>query len=57
VAAGAQAQAVECDLMKHADCKMIVDKHVAKFGTLNVLVNNASKQMCVRAACCGWARG
>jgi NAD(P)-dependent dehydrogenase (short-subunit alcohol dehydrogenase family) len=46
-AAGAEALAVECNLMKNEDCKMVVDKHIAKFGTLNVLVNNAGKQMCV----------
>jgi NAD(P)-dependent dehydrogenase (short-subunit alcohol dehydrogenase family) len=31
--------------MKNDDCKRVVDEHIKAFGTLNVLVNNASKQM------------
>lgn len=35
------------DLMKNENCKAAVDKHVEAFGTIHVLVNNASKQsMC-----------
>ncbi|PWY99312.1 NAD(P)-binding protein [Testicularia cyperi] len=36
---------VPSDLMKRDDCKMIVDKHLAKWGGLDILVNNASKQV------------
>jgi NAD(P)-dependent dehydrogenase (short-subunit alcohol dehydrogenase family) len=45
--AGAKAVIVKCDLMEEADCKKVVDEHVKAFGTLHVLVNNASKQMSV----------
>jgi len=43
--AGAKALIVECDLTQREDCKRIVDEHIKAFGTLNVLVNNASKQI------------
>ena len=33
------------DLMKEEDCRSLVDKHRQKWGTLDVLVNNASKQV------------
>jgi NADP-dependent 3-hydroxy acid dehydrogenase YdfG len=33
------------DLMDYAKCKEAVQKHVDAFGTIHVLVNNASKQM------------
>lgn len=31
--------------MVDSNCKMVVDKHIEKFKTLDVLVNNASKQI------------
>lgn len=35
------------DLSKRENCKKLIDEHIARFKTLNVLVNNASKQhMC-----------
>jgi short-subunit dehydrogenase involved in D-alanine esterification of teichoic acids len=46
-AAGSKALIVECNLENEADCRKIVDEHIKAFGTLNILVNNASKQMCV----------
>jgi NAD(P)-dependent dehydrogenase (short-subunit alcohol dehydrogenase family) len=46
-AAGSKALIVECNLENEADCRKIVDEHIKTFGTLNILVNNASKQMCV----------
>lgn len=46
-ASGAQVLLLPADLMDENNCKAVVDKHIARFGTLNVLVNNASKQMCV----------
>jgi NAD(P)-dependent dehydrogenase (short-subunit alcohol dehydrogenase family) len=46
-AAGAKVVTVKCDLEQHEDCKKVVDEHIKAFGTLNVLVNNASKQMYV----------
>jgi NAD(P)-dependent dehydrogenase (short-subunit alcohol dehydrogenase family) len=47
--AGAKAVIVKCDLVNNDDCKKVVDEHIKAFGTLNVLVNNASKQMCVQS--------
>jgi NAD(P)-dependent dehydrogenase (short-subunit alcohol dehydrogenase family) len=44
---GAKVVTVKCDLMKNADCEMVVNEHIKAFGTLNVLVNNAGKQMYV----------
>jgi NAD(P)-dependent dehydrogenase (short-subunit alcohol dehydrogenase family) len=46
-AAGSKALIVECNLENEADCRKIVDEHIKAFGTLNILVNNAAKQMCV----------
>lgn len=43
-ACGAQVNLVECDLMEEASCKKLVESHIQKFGKLNILVNNASKQ-------------
>ncbi|EPQ53270.1 oxidoreductase [Gloeophyllum trabeum ATCC 11539] len=42
---GAKCLLVPCNLMEEADCKAVVDAHVRVFGTLNILVNNASKQI------------
>lgn len=33
------------DLMDNETCKKAVDEHVAKFGKIDVLVNNAGKQI------------
>lgn len=33
------------DLMKAENCKSIVEQHIKKYGALDVLVNNASKQI------------
>jgi NAD(P)-dependent dehydrogenase (short-subunit alcohol dehydrogenase family) len=44
-AAGSKALIVECDLVHQSECKKVVDAHMKEFGTLNVLVNNASMQM------------
>lgn len=45
--AGAQVNLVSVDLMEEANCKKLVESHLQKFGKLNILVNNASKQLCV----------
>ncbi|KAI5453757.1 hypothetical protein NCC49_005570 [Naganishia albida] len=42
---GGKCHIVECDLMKHADSERVVKEHMDKYGKLNVLVNNASKQI------------
>ncbi|KII96044.1 hypothetical protein PLICRDRAFT_98637 [Plicaturopsis crispa FD-325 SS-3] len=44
-ASGAQVLLLPADLMDENNCKAVVDKHIARFETLNVLVNNASKQI------------
>ena len=41
VAAGAEAIAVRCDVSMDADCKALVDAALARFGRIDVLVNNA----------------
>lgn len=41
VAKGYHAQAVSCDVSSEADVKAMVEKTVATFGQINVLVNNA----------------
>jgi len=43
--AGAKVNVVACDLMKMEDCKKLVNSHMQSFGKLNILVNNASKQI------------
>lgn len=48
-AAGSKALIVECNLEEESACRRLVDEHIKAFGTLNVLVNNASKQVCVPA--------
>ncbi|EIN06817.1 NAD(P)-binding protein [Punctularia strigosozonata HHB-11173 SS5] len=42
---GAKVLLVETQLEEEADCKKVVDEHTKAFGTLNILVNNASKQI------------
>ena len=46
-AGGAKVHTVEVDLMEDSDCKKVVDEHIKTFGGLDILVNNASKQMSV----------
>ncbi|KAG1729681.1 hypothetical protein EDB19DRAFT_108672 [Suillus lakei] len=36
---------VAVDLQHEADCQKLIEFHMNKFGTLNILVNNASKQI------------
>ncbi|KAF8167300.1 NAD(P)-binding protein [Crassisporium funariophilum] len=43
--AGAKCNPVKGDLMKEETCKAVVDSHMKAFGKLNILVNNASKQI------------
>lgn len=43
--AGARVNLVSGDLMTESQCKTLIDNHMAKFGKLNILVNNASKQI------------
>lgn len=48
---GKQCLLVPGDLMKNETCRDIVDKHMATYGHLEVLINNASKQvMCPNIA-------
>ncbi|EGO01497.1 hypothetical protein SERLA73DRAFT_131801 [Serpula lacrymans var. lacrymans S7.3] len=42
---GIEINVVSLNLQHEADCKKLVDSHMQKFGTLNILVNNASKQI------------
>jgi len=42
---GRQCHLVAGNLMDNETCKRAVDEHMAKFGALHVLVNNASKQI------------
>ncbi|KAF8808184.1 NAD(P)-binding protein [Phlegmacium glaucopus] len=42
---GAKCLTVAVDLMKDNECRELVEKHLETFGKLNVLVNNASKQI------------
>lgn len=46
---GCSVNLVALNLQHDADCQRLVESHMEKFGHLNVLVNNASKQMCVSA--------
>lgn len=43
--AGATVNLVSGDLMDEQYCKSVIDSHIKAFGKLNILVNNASKQM------------
>jgi NAD(P)-dependent dehydrogenase (short-subunit alcohol dehydrogenase family) len=42
---GGKCLTLPLDLMKAENCKEIVDKHIAEYGRLDILVNNASKQI------------
>ncbi|KAF9471729.1 NAD(P)-binding protein [Pholiota conissans] len=42
---GAKCNITSADLMDEAACKKVVDDHLRAFGKLNILVNNASKQL------------
>lgn len=42
---GGKCNLVEADLMDEAACKRLVESHLNAFGKLDILVNNASKQM------------
>lgn len=42
---GRQCLLIPANLMKDEDCKRIVDEHVKKYGRIDVLINNASKQI------------
>lgn len=44
-ASGAKVNLVAGDLMREENCKALVDSHLKVFGQLDVLVNNASKQI------------
>ncbi|MBW8090397.1 MULTISPECIES: SDR family oxidoreductase [Streptomyces] len=43
--AGRQAVPVSCDIREEANCRDLVDRAVAEFGRIDVLVNNAAFQM------------
>jgi len=36
---------VAADLLKRDECKRLVDEHVAEYGRIAVLVNNAGRQV------------
>ena len=42
---GAKVNLIKGDLMDSSHCKAVIDSHLKEFGKLNILVNNASKQM------------
>ncbi|WWD18404.1 hypothetical protein CI109_102854 [Kwoniella shandongensis] len=42
---GQQCLCLPYDLMKAENCKTIIEKHLEKYGKLDILVNNASKQI------------
>ena len=42
---GCDVNVVALDLQHEAECQRLVQSHMSRFGVLNVLVNNASKQM------------
>jgi len=43
--AGAKCNIIKLDLMGEKACKALVDSHIQQFGKLDILVNNASKQI------------
>jgi hypothetical protein len=43
--AGRKAVAVSCDIREEADCRALIERAVAEFGRIDVLVNNAAYQM------------
>ena len=45
---GCDVNLVEVDLQKEEDCRKLIDSHMMRFAGLDVLVNNASKQMSVQ---------
>jgi len=49
---GAEVQIIECDLKNEEDAKRVVDAHIKKWGTVDVLVNNASQQLYVTSLPC-----
>ncbi len=42
---GAIVNTVCVDLMEEANCKAVIESHIQRFGKLNIIVDNASKQM------------
>ncbi|KAF9535597.1 NAD(P)-binding protein [Crepidotus variabilis] len=42
---GAKCNIICLDLMEESSCKQLVESHIQNFGKLNILVNNASKQI------------
>lgn len=42
---GAKVHLCQTDLRHEKDCKKVVEEHMKAFGQLDILVNNASKQM------------
>jgi NADP-dependent 3-hydroxy acid dehydrogenase YdfG len=42
---GRQCLTLALDLMKAENCEKVVEEHLAKYGKLDCLVNNASKQI------------
>ncbi|KAF9015667.1 hypothetical protein BDQ17DRAFT_1341443 [Cyathus striatus] len=42
---GAKVNLFAADLMEESNCKALVESHLKNFGKLNILVNNASKQI------------
>jgi NADP-dependent 3-hydroxy acid dehydrogenase YdfG len=42
---GGECLCLALDLMKEENVKKVVDEHMKKYGALDILVNNASKQM------------
>jgi NAD(P)-dependent dehydrogenase (short-subunit alcohol dehydrogenase family) len=43
--AGRKAVAVSCDIREEGNCRALIDRAVAEFGRIDVLVNNAAYQM------------
>ncbi|MFD5266448.1 SDR family oxidoreductase [Streptomyces sp. NPDC058335] len=43
--AGRKAVAVSCDIREESRCRALIDRAVAEFGSIDVLVNNAAYQM------------
>ncbi|PSS37493.1 hypothetical protein EW026_g2095 [Hermanssonia centrifuga] len=41
---GQEGLSIAFDLENFKECKVVIDKHIEKFGKLDILVNNASKQ-------------
>ncbi|KAH7882361.1 hypothetical protein F5I97DRAFT_1939414 [Phlebopus sp. FC_14] len=45
---GCEVMTIALDLQHDSQCKTLVESHMQKFGTLNILVNNAAKQIIER---------